>query len=58
VQLGDLIGNDYLVISGLKPGEQLIVGGIQKIGDGAPVKAGPPAAPPADTAAPAPQKGA
>ena len=54
VQLGDLIGNDYLVISGLKAGEQLIVGGIQKIGDGAPVQPGPPAVAPAA----APQKGA
>jgi RND family efflux transporter MFP subunit len=58
VQLGDLIGNDYVVISGLKAGDQLIVGGIQKIGDGAPVKAGPPAAAAAPTPAPAAQKGA
>jgi RND family efflux transporter MFP subunit len=47
VQLGDMIGNDYVVISGLKPGEQLIVSGIQKIGDGAPVMVGPPPAAPA-----------
>jgi RND family efflux transporter MFP subunit len=58
VQLGDLIGNDYVVISGLKAGDQLIVGGIQKIGDGAPIKAGPPPAAPAPTPAAAPQKGA
>jgi RND family efflux transporter MFP subunit len=45
VQLGDLVGNDYLVLSGLKPGEPLIVSGIQKIGDGSPVMVGPPAAP-------------
>jgi RND family efflux transporter MFP subunit len=46
VQLGDLVGNDYLLVSGLKPGDQLIVSGIQKIGDGAPVHIGaPPAAP-------------
>ncbi|MGH9383395.1 MAG: efflux RND transporter periplasmic adaptor subunit [Vicinamibacterales bacterium] len=46
VELGDLVGNDYLLISGLKPGDQLIVSGIQKIGDGAPVQIGaPPAAP-------------
>jgi RND family efflux transporter MFP subunit len=37
VQLGDIIGNDYVVREGLKPGEQLIVAGLQKIGDGAPV---------------------
>ena len=34
----ELIGNDYVVKSGLKPGERVIVSGIQKIGDGAPVK--------------------
>ena len=37
VQLGDILGNDYFVREGLKPGEQLIVAGLQKIGDGAPV---------------------
>jgi RND family efflux transporter MFP subunit len=48
VQLGDIIGNDYIVQSGLTPGEQLIVGGLQKIRDGAPVMPAPPAgAPPA-----------
>lgn len=38
VTLGPVVGNDYLVLTGLKPGEQLIVSGIQKIGDGAPVQ--------------------
>jgi RND family efflux transporter MFP subunit len=37
VQLGPIIDNDYLVLSGLREGEQLIVSGVQKIGDGAPV---------------------
>jgi multidrug efflux pump subunit AcrA (membrane-fusion protein) len=41
VTLGPVIGNDYVVIAGLKPGEQLIVSGLQKIGDGAPVQALP-----------------
>jgi RND family efflux transporter MFP subunit len=45
VQLGDLVGNDYLLLSGLKPGDPLIVSGIQKIGDGSPVMVGLPAAP-------------
>ncbi len=36
---GSMIGNDYVVDSGLKPGETLIVSGIQKIRDGAPVAA-------------------
>ncbi len=51
VQLGDIIGNDYVVREGLKAGEQLIVAGLQKIGDGAPVSPAP-AAP-----APEPTKG-
>lgn len=52
VQLGTIVGNDYVVLGGLKEGEQLIVAGIQKIGDGMPVQAVPPGsggAPPAAT---------
>ena len=37
VQLGPIVGNDYVVLGGLKEGEQLIVSGVQKIGDGMPV---------------------
>lgn len=37
VTLGPITGNDYVVLTGLKAGEKLIVSGIQKIGDGAPV---------------------
>ncbi|MFN2447839.1 MAG: efflux RND transporter periplasmic adaptor subunit [Vicinamibacterales bacterium] len=47
VDLGALVGNDYVVRSGVKPGEKLIVSGVQKIGDGMPVQAGPPPAAPA-----------
>jgi RND family efflux transporter MFP subunit len=39
LEVGELIGNDYVVRSGLKPGDRLIVSGIQKLGDGAPVRA-------------------
>ena len=39
VQVGELVGNDYVVTGGLKPGEKVVVSGIQKIGDGAPIKA-------------------
>jgi RND family efflux transporter MFP subunit len=39
IQVGELAGNDYVLKSGLKPGERLIVSGIQKIADGAPVRA-------------------
>jgi RND family efflux transporter MFP subunit len=37
VTLGDTVGNDYAVTSGLKPGDQVIVSGIQFLIDGAPV---------------------
>ena len=37
VELGQVVGNDYVVLSGLQPGERLIVSGVQKIGDGSPV---------------------
>ncbi len=39
IEVGQVVGNDYVVRSGLKAGETLIVSGIQKIGDGAPVRA-------------------
>jgi len=39
ITIGELIGNDYVVTGGLKPGENVITAGIQKIGDGAPVRA-------------------
>jgi RND family efflux transporter MFP subunit len=51
VDLGAVVGNDYVVKSGLKAGEKLIVSGVQKIGDGAPVTIG---APPAAAAPAAP----
>jgi RND family efflux transporter MFP subunit len=38
IEVGEVLGNDYIVKSGVRPGDRLIVGGIQKIGDGAPVK--------------------
>jgi RND family efflux transporter MFP subunit len=51
IEVGALVGNDYVVTKGLNPGERLIVSGIQKIGDGAPVAATPAGSTPA--AAPA-----
>ena len=45
VEPGPVVGNDYVVKSGLKAGEKLIVSGVQKIRDGAPVAIGAPAAP-------------
>src|SRR5437667_3320738 len=38
VTLGDTIGNDYAVTDGLKPGDKVIISGIQFLIDGAPVQ--------------------
>jgi membrane fusion protein (multidrug efflux system) len=39
--LGQTVGTQWLVTSGLKPGERVIVDGLQKVRPGAPVKAVP-----------------
>ena len=38
VTVGDLIGDSYIVLSGVKEGEKVIVSNIQKLQDGVPVK--------------------
>ena len=45
ITVGDVAGNSYVVVSGVTAGEQVVVGGIQKIGDGMPIAAKAPAAP-------------
>lgn len=49
VEVGPISGNDYLIRSGLQAGERLIVSGVQKLGDGAPIMPRP-----AGTPAPVP----
>ena len=39
VQVGELIGNDYIVLGGLKAGDRVVTAGIQKVGEGAPIRA-------------------
>ena len=39
IEVGELVGNDYVVRGGLKAGDQVIVAGVQKIGEGAPIRA-------------------
>jgi RND family efflux transporter MFP subunit len=51
VDLGAVVGNDYVVKSGLRTGEKLIVSGVQKIADGSPVAVAVPQTP-ASSAAP------
>lgn len=41
LQLGEIIGNDYVVQSGLKPGDQVVVSGGQNLADGIPVQIEP-----------------
>lgn len=37
IQVGDLVGNDYVVLDGIKPGEKIIVTSVQMLADGMPV---------------------
>jgi RND family efflux transporter MFP subunit len=37
LQIGDIVGNDYVVLQGLKAGDKVIVSGTQFLVDGAPV---------------------
>lgn len=38
IQVGELIGNEYVLVSGLKAGDRIVTSGIQKLGNGAPIK--------------------
>jgi membrane fusion protein (multidrug efflux system) len=48
---GDRVGDDWLVLEGLKPGDKVVVEGVQKIGPGSPVQATPYQPPPKTAAA-------
>jgi multidrug efflux pump subunit AcrA (membrane-fusion protein) len=52
VAIGAIIGNDYVITSGLKAGDQVIVSNTQKIGDGLPVRLKADATTPAATTTP------
>jgi len=49
VNLGDIQGNNYPVISGLRPGDRVILSGTQFLQEGVPVQPITPGAPPAKT---------
>jgi RND family efflux transporter MFP subunit len=53
ITVGDTVGNDYAVQSGLKEGDKVIVSGTQFLMDGAPVMPLPPGPPPAGQGGPA-----
>jgi RND family efflux transporter MFP subunit len=38
ITVGEVSGEEYVVLGGLMPGERVIVSNVQKLGDGAPVK--------------------
>ncbi len=40
LQLGEIVGNDYDVLSGLKPGDRVVVSGGQNLADGTPIRIG------------------
>jgi RND family efflux transporter MFP subunit len=48
VTLGPIVGDAYVLLDGLKAGQRLVIGGTQKIGDGAPVQVLPKGPPPAE----------
>jgi RND family efflux transporter MFP subunit len=47
VKLGDVVGNNYVVLDGIKPGEKIITTGVQVLADGMPVNPQPSTQPPA-----------
>ena len=51
ITVGDVAGNDYVILAGLKPGDRIVASGVQKLGDGMPIMPLP-AAPPGGPSAP------
>jgi RND family efflux transporter MFP subunit len=47
IKVGSIVGDDYPVLDGIKPGEKVVISGAQKLVDGAPVTPAPETAPPA-----------
>jgi len=41
LKLGPIVEDGYAILSGIKPGERMVVSGAQKLVDGAPIAAGP-----------------
>jgi RND family efflux transporter MFP subunit len=39
VQLGRMVGNDFLVTGGVAPGDRVVVSGVQKLANGVPIRA-------------------
>ncbi len=41
ITVGPIVGDDYTVLCGIKEGERVIVSGVQKLADNAPITAQP-----------------
>jgi RND family efflux transporter MFP subunit len=52
VKVGDIVGDSYVVLDGLKPGDRVVVSGAQRLADGAPITDAPPPAPASPAAPP------
>jgi len=37
IKVGPIVGDDYAVLGGIKPGERVVVSGVQKLADGVPI---------------------
>lgn len=37
IEVGPIVGNDYVVLKGITPGDRVVVSGTQKLGDGVPI---------------------
>lgn len=46
ITVGPIVGDAYALLGGIKPDERIVVSGVQKLGDGAPIATGPPPAAP------------
>jgi RND family efflux transporter MFP subunit len=55
IKVGPIAGNNYPVVEGIKPGERIIVSGVQKLADGAPIQAAADPAGAQPSSAPKPQ---
>ncbi|MDO8795771.1 MAG: efflux RND transporter periplasmic adaptor subunit [Vicinamibacterales bacterium] len=53
IKVGSIVGDDYPVLEGIKPGEKVVISGSQKLVDGAPIAPAPEGQPPT-AAAPRP----
>jgi len=45
LKVGPIVGDEYAVLSGIKAGERVVVSGVQKLADGAPISVAPAPAP-------------